>query len=305
MNPSNLLIVGTMAIDALETPFGKEESVFGGSASYAAYAASFFCAPRIVSIVGHDFPDEYRKILEDKGIDLSHVEVREGKTFRWRGRYGADLNVAETLETQINVLRDLHPHWNGKNTPENLFLANVDPEVQLELLNQLERPRMKLVAADTMNFWIQGRRPALEKVLARIDLLVLNDGEARLLTGETSLVRAARKIQEKGPAMVVIKKGEHGVMLFYGQQFFVVPAYPLEDVFDPTGAGDTFGGALIGYLAKQQDYTFESLCRAVTYGSIIASFTVERFGLERLTTLTLPEIEDRLKRFIQICRMPL
>ncbi len=301
---SNLVIVGTMAIDALETPFGKKDSVFGGSASYAAYAASFFHPPSIVSIVGEDFPKEYRQLLEARGIDMSHVEVRPGKTFRWRGRYGADLNVAETLETQINVLKDLHPRWNGQKTPEYLFLANVDPHVQLELLDQLERPRIKLVAADTMNFWIQGSRQALSKVLARIDLLVVNDGEARLLTKESSLIRAARKIQAEGPGIVVIKKGEHGVMLFHGERFFVLPAYPLEEVFDPTGAGDTFGGAFIGYLVKQNRIDFPTLCRAATCGSIMASFTVEEFGLDRLKTLSLQEIEERLKQFKQISNIP-
>lgn len=304
MGKSSLVIVGTMAIDALETPFGKKESVFGGSASYAAYAASFFHPPSIVSIVGEDFPNEYRKLLETRQIDLSHVEVHAGHTFRWRGRYGADLNVAETLETQINVLGDLHPKWNGKQTPEYLFLANVDPNVQLELLDQLERPRIKFVGADTMNFWIQGSRASLSKVLARIDMLVVNDGEARLLTKESSLIRAARKIQGEGPHIVVIKKGEHGVMLFHEERFLVLPAYPLEEVFDPTGAGDTFGGTLMGYLAQEDMTDFDTFCRAVAYGTVVASFTVEKFGLDRLKSLTLPEINERLNQFRQICKIP-
>ena len=212
--------------------------------------------------------------------------------------------MAETLETQINVLKDLHPKWDGKQTPEYLFLANVDPNAQLELLDQLERPRIKFVAADTMNFWIQSARPALSKVLARIDMLVVSDGEARLLTKENSLIRAARKIQAEGPSIVVIKKGEHGVMLFHEERFFVLPAYPLEEVFDPTGAGDTFGGALIGYLVREGRIDFDTLCRAVSYGTVVASFTVERFGLDRLKTLTLSEIEERLNRFRQICKIP-
>lgn len=304
MGKNSLVIVGTMAIDALETPFGKEDSVFGGSASYAAYAASFFYPPSIVSIVGEDFPNEYRSLLEKRQIDLSHVEVHAGHTFRWRGRYGADLNVAETLETQINVLGDLHPRWNGKQTPEYLFLANVDPKVQLELLDQLERPRIKFVAADTMNFWIQSSRALLSKVLARIDMLVVNDGEARLLTRESSLIRAARKIQGEGPNIVVIKKGEHGVMLFHGERFLVLPAYPLEEVFDPTGAGDTFGGTLLGYLAREDKTDFDTFCRAVAYGTVVASFTVEKFGLDRLKSLTLSEINERLNQFRQICKIP-
>jgi len=304
MDASNLMIIGTMAIDAVETPFGKKEKVFGGSASYAAFAASFFFPSSIVSIVGDDFPKEYRALLEKRAIDLGQVEVRKGKTFHWRGRYGSDLNVAETLDTQINVLADLHPKLNGQSTPGYVFLANVDPSVQLELLDQLEHTKVKLVAADSMNFWIEGARPKLDRVLTKISMLLLNDGEARLMTGETSLIRAARKIQSQGPSMVIIKKGEHGVLLFFKKELFVLPAFPLEEVFDPTGAGDTFGGAVMGYLAREGQVDFETLKRAVAYGTVLASFTVERFGLERLETLSEAELEERLALFKKMCTLP-
>jgi len=301
MNDHPLMIIGTMAIDAVETPFGKKEEVFGGSASYAAYAASFFAPASIVSVVGEDFPQAYRECLEARSIDLKYVESKPGKTFRWKGRYGNDLNVAETLETHINVLTDLHPKMNGASTPRYLFLANVDPNVQLELLAQLDRPKIKFVGADTMNFWISGSRVALNRVLAKIDLLVINDGEARQLTRETSLIRAARKIQAQGPSVVVIKKGEHGVLLFHDARFFVLPAYPLEEVFDPTGAGDTFGGAFMGYLASHDRVDFDTLRQGVTYGSVVASFTVEQFGLDRLKNLSRDDIEKRFSEFKTMC----
>lgn len=297
MSGNRLLIVGTVALDSLETPYGRRDQVFGGSASYAAYAASFFCPSQVVSVVGEDFPEAYQALLLARSINLDYLEVRRGRTFRWKGRYGYDLNVAETLETEINVLAGLHPRLNDNADPTHVFLANVDPGVQLELLQQLKRPRLKCVAADTMNYWIQAAREKLYTVLGKIDLLILNDGEARLLAKESNLLRAGRRLQNLGPQAVVIKKGEHGVLLLDGQKFFALPGYPLEDVFDPTGAGDTFGGALVGYLAREGRMDFETLKQAVLYGSVVASFTVERFGLERLTTLTWTDIEARRSRF--------
>ncbi len=300
VNSPALTVIGTVAIDAVETPFGKRERVFGGSASYFSYAASFFTPVSLVAVVGTDFPDEYRKVLEDRPIDLSHLQVVEGKTFFWRGKYGSDLNSAQTLDTQLNVLLDFNPILNYKEAPECLFLANIDPVLQAKVLDQLERPRIKFAACDTMNFWIHSKREELVKVIARVDCLVLNDGEARDLTGETNLIKAAQKVKQMGPRQVVIKKGEHGVLLFDGQQFFAIPAFPLESVFDPTGAGDTFAGGMMGYLASTRDFSFENIKRAAAIGSVVASFTVEDFGLDRLKRLKKSDILERLELFKKI-----
>ncbi|MBI4387938.1 MAG: sugar kinase [Candidatus Omnitrophica bacterium] len=297
-----LMVIGTVAVDAVETPFGKQNEVFGGSASYFSYAASFFTPVELVAVVGEDFPSEYRKVLLERPIGLDHLEVLPGgKTFRWKGKYESDLNVAHTLETHLNVLLTFKPKLKTTVNPQYLFLANIDPELQEEVLNQIKRPACKLVACDTMNFWIGKKRSDLLKVLKRVDLLVVNDGETRELTQEHNLIKAAKIIQEMGPATVVIKKGEHGVLLFSESQFFALPAYPLEEVFDPTGAGDSFAGGMMGYLAKENRSDFETLKQAVAYGSVIASFTVERFGLERLRKLTNLEIEERLSDFKRIC----
>lgn len=300
VNSSALTVIGTVAIDAVETPFGKREKVFGGSASYFSYAASFFTPVSLVAVVGTDFPGDYRKILEERPIDLSHLQVVEGKTFFWRGKYGSDLNSAQTLDTQLNVLLDFNPVLNYKEVPECLFLANIDPVLQTKVLDQLERPRIKFAASDTMNFWIHTKKEDLLKVIARVDCLVLNDGEARDLTGETNLIKAAQKVKQMGPRQVVIKKGEHGVLLFDGQQFFALPAFPLESVFDPTGAGDTFAGGMMGYLASTKDFSFQNLKKAVAIGSVVASFTVEDFGLERLRRLTKNDILERLELFKRV-----
>src|SRR3989338_1351346 len=206
----SLMVVGTVAIDSVETPFGKKDAVFGGSASYFSYAASFFTPVELIAVVGEDFPDEYRKILQERPIGLDHLASIPGKTFHWKGKYGSDLNTAETLDTQLNVLLEFKPKLKSDREPKYLFLANIDPDLQMDLLNQVKRPKCKFVACDTMNFWIQGKRPALENVLKRVDMLVLNDGEARLLTKEANLIKAARKIQALGPGTVMIKKGEHG-----------------------------------------------------------------------------------------------
>lgn len=296
-----LMVVGTVAIDSVETPFGKRDSVFGGSASYFSYAASFFTPVELIAVVGEDFPKEYRNVLEERPIGLDHLITSRGKTFHWKGKYETDLNTAHTLDTQLNVLLDFKPKLKPNREPEFLFLANIDPALQLDVLNQVKKPKCKFVACDTMNFWITGKRPELEKVLKRVDMIVLNDGEARLLADEANLFKAARKIQGTGPGTVVIKKGEHGALLFHGQQFFVLPAYPLEEVFDPTGAGDTFAGGVMGHLVKIKEINFENLKQAVVSGAVIASFTVEAFGLDRLRTLQTSEIESRRSQFRQLC----
>jgi len=238
-----LVVIGTVAIDRIETPFGQRDRVFGGSASYFSYAASLFTPVSLVAVVGEDFPDEYRSVLAERPIDLSHLETRKGaKTFFWQGKYEGDLNSATTLDTQLNVLMDFDPKVSFANHPEYLFLANIDPILQGKVLDQLERPRLKFVACDTMNFWIESKRDEVLKVLARIDCVVLNDAEARQLTGEPNLIRAAQIIKGMGPDRVIIKKGEHGVLFFGENYFFALPGYPLESVFEPTGAGDTFAG---------------------------------------------------------------
>ncbi len=296
-----LMVVGTVAIDSVETPFGKRDSVFGGSASYFSYAASFFTPVELIAVVGQDFPKEYRSILEERPIGLDHLMTGSGKTFHWKGKYEMDLNTAHTLDTQLNVLLEFKPQLKADREPEYLFLANIDPALQLDVLNQVKRPKCKFVACDTMNFWITGKRADLEKVLKRVDMVVLNDGEARQLAGEANLFKAARKIQAMGPGTVIIKKGEHGAILFYGPQFFVLPAYPLEEVFDPTGAGDTFAGGVMGSLVKLNEINFENLKQAVVNGAVIASFTVEAFGLDRLRKLNPSEIENRRSQFRKLC----
>ena len=296
-----LMVVGTVAIDSVETPFGKRDSVFGGSASYFSYASSFFTPVELIAVVGQDFPKEYRHVLEERPIGLEHLITSSGKTFHWKGKYETDLNTAQTLDTQLNVLLDFKPQLKSGREPEYLFLANIDPSLQLDVLNQVKRPKCRFVACDTMNFWITGKRLELEKVLKRVDMVVLNDGESRLLANESNLFKAARKIQGMGPGTVMIKKGEHGALLFHGQQFFVLPAYPLEIVFDPTGAGDTFAGGVMGYLVKSGEISFENLKQAVVYGAVVASFTVEAFGLDRLRTLQTAEIENRRAEFRKLC----
>lgn len=297
---SSLIVVGTVAIDSLETPFGKRDRVFGGSASYFSYAASFFNPVALVANVGQDFPAEYRQVLQERPIDLSHLEVTPGKTFFWKGKYETDLNTAITLETQLNVLTEFSPKINFYYPPDFLFLANIDPSLQLKVLDQLHKPRLKFAACDTMNFWIRNKKAELMKLITRVDCVVMNDAEARELTEESNLIRAARKVKSWGPQSVIIKKGEHGVLLFHDSHFCAFPAYPLEEVFDPTGAGDTFAGGMMGYLASTGDVSFENMKNAVAIGSMVASFTVEDFGLERLRRLKKQEILDRLELFRKI-----
>lgn len=296
-SPNPLVVIGTVAIDAVETPFGKKDKVFGGSAAYFSYAASFFVPVGLVAVVGTNFPDEYRAVLTEHPIDLSHLETLPGETFSWTGKYEFDMNSAQTLETKLNVLMQFNPVIRYHTPPEFLFLANIDPDLQIKVLDQLEKPRLKFVACDTMNFWIQQKKESLMKVLKRIDCVVLNDGEARALTGESNLIRAAQRIREYGPGIIVIKKGEHGVLVSYEGQFFSLPAYPLETVLDPTGAGDTFAGGLMGFLAATGNVDFSTFKKAVAYGTVVASRTVEDFGLESLRRIRIDDLNERLEFF--------
>lgn len=297
---TELAVVGTMAIDSIATPFGERSAVFGGSASYFSLAASLFTPTAVLAVIGQDFPNDYLEILKERGIDVSHVEKQSGKTFAWKGEYREDLNVAHTLETHLNVLQTFDPKLNWAESPQVVFLANIDPDLQLRVLDQIQKPKTKLVGCDTMNYWIGSKKAELLKVLARVDLVVVNDGEARQLTGELNLVRAAYKIREMGPSIVIIKKGEHGVLLLHEHQFLALPAYPLETVMDPTGAGDSFAGGLTGYLTSQKNIDSKAIHTAIAYGTIVASFTVEGFGPEVLAKLTKEQVQERLEFFRKI-----
>jgi sugar/nucleoside kinase (ribokinase family) len=300
---ADLLVVGSVALDSVETPFGKVQEALGGSATFFSYSASFFTPVYLVATVGEDFPQEHLKLLRDRGVDVRGLQVAPGRTFRWTGEYGYDLNEAKTLDTQLNVFADFRPTLDDfQARVPYLFLANIDPELQLQVLRQM-RTRPRLVALDTMNFWIKGKREALMRVLREVDLITINDGEARQLAEEPNLIRAARKIAALGPRTVVVKRGEYGALLLDGDQFFVVPAYPLEAVFDPTGAGDTFAGGLMGYVAFRDRTDSATLRRAMVYGSVMASFTVEDFSLNRLGRLDTREIERRYKEFEDLTRL--
>ncbi len=300
-NNQPLLVVGTVAVDSVKTPFGEREQCFGGSASYFSYCSSFFTPVQLCAVVGDDFPEEYRNVLQERDINLNGLEVnKEGKTFRWEGKYEADLNSAITLDTHLNVLLDFDPKVQVNDSLEYLFLANFDPDLQLKVIEQVDKPKLKLTALDTMNFWIESKKESLLNVLKHVDMIVLNDGETRLLTGETNLIKGAKKIREFGPGIVVIKKGEHGVLLFFEDQYFALPAFPLEDVFDPTGAGDTFAGGMMGYLTKVGEVTADTLKQAIAYGTIMASFTVEKFSLDRLRELDQKQIQERFELFRKI-----
>ena len=296
---SKLLIVGTVAFDAIETPFGKTDKILGGAGTYIGLSASFFKVDAaIVSVVGDDFPAEYLKLLTNRNIDISGLEVvKGGKTFFWSGKYHNDLNSRDTLDTQLNVLADFTP-----KVPENfkdaevVMLGNLHPMVQISVLDQLTT-KPKLIVLDTMNFWMDNTPAELNEIIKRVDVITINDAEARQLSGEYSLVKAARKIHEMGPRYVVIKKGEHGALLFEGNNVFFAPALPLEDVFDPTGAGDTFAGGLVGYVAQSENVSFHNLKNAIIYGSTLASFCVEQFGTQRMESLTEAEVNNRLKEF--------
>ncbi|NVJ26086.1 MULTISPECIES: PfkB family carbohydrate kinase [Myxococcus] len=293
----SLLVVGSVALDSVETPFGQKEDVLGGSATYFSTSASFFTPARIVAVVGEDFDEAHLSFLKGRGIDLEGLTRVPGRTFRWKGRYGYELNEAKTLDTQLNVFQTFSPELPDayRDTPY-VFLGNIHPELQSRVVDQVRSP--KLVAADTMNFWIQGSREALLKTLQRVNLLFVNDSEARQLAGEHNVVKAARAILGMGPQRVVIKRGEYGALLFEKDHVFACPAFPLAEVFDPTGAGDTFAGGFMGALATAtSDIDSTVLRRAMVMGSVMASFTVEKFSLERLREVTHPEIRARFAEF--------
>ncbi len=299
---ADLLVVGSVALDSVTTPFGSVKEALGGSATFFSYAASFFTTVRVVATVGDDFPPEHLTLLRDRGVDTSGLQPARGRTFRWVGEYGYDLNEARTLDTQLNVFADFKPVLPPALAGAPfLFLANIDPVLQLDVLRQMARPR--LVALDTMNFWIQGKRDDLQRVLAEVDVLVINDAEARQLAKEPNLVRAARAIVGFGPKTVVVKRGEYGVVMAADGQFFFAPAYPLDSVFDPTGAGDTFAGGFMGHIAAQGTVEPATIRRAIVYGSVMASFTVEDFSLNRLTRLAPAEIETRYAAFRELVRI--
>jgi len=298
-NTSEILAVGTVAIDAVQTPAGSRDKCFGGSASYFSYAASFFSNVKIVAVVGDDFPKEYRAILEKKGIDLSGIEVRTGeKTFFWRGKYEGTMNEAETLKTDLNALLSFKPCLDADDQQPVLFLANVDPDIQYNVIEQKKGSHFTVL--DTMNFWIESKPESLRKTFSKIDAIVINEGEARQFTGESNLIRAGEALRTMGPTYVVIKKGEHGVILFGDDTIFALPAFPVKDVFDPTGAGDSFAGGMVGYIAKTGRYDFETLKNAVIWGTVVASFTVEDFSLDRLLRLIQDELDARYNAFVSM-----
>ena len=296
---SKLLIVGTVAFDAIETPFGKTDKILGGAATYIGLAASHFnLSSAVISVVGGDFPDEHLNLLKNKNIDISGIEIiKEGKTFFWSGKYHNDMNSRDTLSTELNVLADFNPVVpESYKDADIVMLGNLHPLVQLSVLNQMES-KPKLAILDTMNFWMDNTLEDLLKVIEKVDVITINDEEARQLTGEYSLRKAAKKIHSMGPKYVVIKKGEHGALIFSGSQVFYAPALPLEEVFDPTGAGDTFAGGFAGFLAASKNISFDNMKNAVVYGSALASFCVEKFGTQRMENLTNEEINERLSQF--------
>ena len=299
----SLLIVGSLAFDDIETPFGRSDNTLGGSSTYIALSASYFTEPvRMVGVVGSDFGDEHFGLLHSKEIDTTGIQkVETGKTFRWAGRYHYDMNTRDTLDTQLNVFADFDPHIPQKYRDSKFVcLGNIDPELQVKVLDQIEKP--DLVICDTMNFWIEGKPEELKKVLERVDVFIVNDSEARLLSGDPNLVRSARIIRAMGPKTLIIKKGEHGALLFTDNGIFSAPAFPLESIFDPTGAGDTFAGGFIGHLSRCGEINDAEMRKAVLYGSAMASFCVEQFGTERFSNLDLLEIEDRYQSFLDLSR---
>lgn len=296
-----LVTVGTVAFDNIETPFGKAEKVVGGAATYISLAASYFVKEQgIVSVVGDDFPKKTMDELRDRGVNLDGLEVLQGKeSFFWSGRYHYDMNARDTLETRLNVLMDLDPKLSDAyKEAKYVMLGNLDPAIQAKVLDQVEAPA--LVALDTMNFWMDSALAKLKEVIARVDILVINDSEARQLSGEHSLVKAAHEILSMGPRYLVVKKGEHGALLFDKDRVFFAPAMPLDEVVDPTGAGDTFAGGFIGFLARSGDHGFDNLKRAIITGSAMASFCCEKFGVERLMDLTQEEIDQRIQQFVEL-----
>lgn len=298
----SLVVVGTMAFDAIETPFGKTDKIIGGSATYAAYTASHFLKEiQQVSIVGYDFPQEEMTDLSSRGVDLSGVEIiPDKKSFFWSGKYHLDMNTRDTLITDLNVLADFDPKLpDSYKDTEFVMLGNLAPKIQKAVIEQMNK-RPRLIIMDTMNFWMEVALDDLKEVLTMVDVLLINDSEARQLTGEFSIVKAARKVLTMGPKYLIIKKGEHGALLFHGNNVFFAPALPLEDVFDPTGAGDTFAGGFIGHIARTKDISFENMKTGIIVGSAMASFCVEKFGAQRLKEITREDIDTRLNEFVQL-----
>ncbi len=292
----SILVVGSVALDSVKTPFGEVDRALGGSAVHFSAAASFFSRIHLVGVVGEDFPQEEIEFLRKRGVDFSGLRVEKGKTFHWKGEYGFDLNVARTLETHLNVFESFSPEIPSHlQTPDYLFLGNIHPALQWKVLEQVKGP--KLVALDTMNFWIESQKEMLKKVISRVDLVVINEGEARELTGHAFLLKAARTVQSWGPRIVIVKQGEYGALLFNQHEVFSAPGLPLESVKDPTGAGDSFAGGFMGYVASMNDISMKTLKQAVIVGSTMASFNVEAFSCRRLKDLTTSEINERMAVF--------
>ena len=296
----SLLVVGSVAFDAVETPFGKCDQMLGGSASHFSIAASFFTDVRVVGVVGGDFTDEEQQVFADRGVNISDLErIPDGKTFRWVGRYEYDLNVAHTLDTQLNVFADFKPKLSADSKASRLlFLGNIQPDLQREVREQM--PDAELVALDTMNLWIEHTRESLVKTISAVDVVIINDAEARQLTGIPNVIKAAKEILAWGPRALIVKRGEYGAALFTADNYFAIPAFPLESVFDPTGAGDSFAGGFMGYLASQETLDEAAMRRAMIFGSVMASFNVEEFGTNRVRRLTHDEINERFRTFKRI-----
>jgi len=300
----NILVVGTVAFDAIETPFGKTDKIVGGAATYICLSSSFFTnKTNLISVVGEDFPDSAIQMLKNKSVNTKGLQIKKGeKTFFWSGKYHDDMNTRDTLDTQLNVLENFNPIVPKEfKESEFLMLGNLMPSVQKKVLSQMTK-KPKLIVLDTMNFWMDLFMDDLKEALKQVDVLTINDEEARQLSGEHSLVKAAKKILKMGPKNLVIKKGEHGALLFNNKEVFFAPALPLEEVFDPTGAGDSFAGGFIGYLAKTNDISFNNMKKAVIYGSTIASFCVEKFGTKKLNEITQKEVETRVNEFVQLVK---
>ncbi len=294
-----ILAVGSVALDSVRTPFGAHEEILGGSAIYFSIAASYFTEVSIVAVVGEDFPEQHITFLQNLGIDTSGLEKKAGRTFRWKGEYGFDLNTAHTLDTQLNVFAEFAPRLpEAHRQVEFLFLGNIDPDLQRTVMGQMERPR--IIACDTMNYWIEGKSESLRKTLSMVDILLINDAETRQLAREPNLVKAARNILSWGPKTLVIKRGEYGALMIDGKSAFGTPAFPLEEVVDPTGAGDSFAGGFFGYLAATRSTDPVAMRKAVVFGSVMASFNVSEFGPRRLATLTYTEIEARFREFREL-----
>ena len=292
----SLLVVGSVAFDSVKTPFGEADEVLGGSATYFSTAASYFTDVSLVAVVGEDFPEKHITFLKSRKIDTEGIERQKGKTFRWKGEYGFELNEARTLDTQLNVFQSFKPKLPVKyKNIKVVFLANIDPDLQREVLNQVNKP--DIVACDTMNFWIEGKKDSLLETLKLVDILLINDGEARELSGEPNLVKAAEMIKSFGPKTLIIKRGEYGALMFKDKKIFAAPAYPLEAVFDPTGAGDCFAGGFMGYLANTMNFEDSNIRKAIIFGSVMASYNVESFSLDRIKSLDYRELESRYREF--------